>query len=371
MPRALEDILGHPGLTLEAMATGAVAALLFFLFGWLVKAAAARRLESDYKLSVLEAKSPIPQLESSIRKRDSTIARLQEEIAQLNDSCAEQMSSAQTKDQELRAATREAHSLRSQLEAVKGTHSGSDNVILDGFDAEVAERTEESALQAQLEQTQALCDQLKESLTERDARIQALEIEKAAALKELSDSPADAAANEAKRLTDERDAAMSEVARLTSEVGNLGEQLAGEQDERAMLLRETEDLRASLEQREKWLAKLKRSMSERDARNKALQAREADAAQGAEARLAELEASLSRYKRLVEVREISLPLPDGQADTDSGPNLTKIIPIRRAQRTPKRASAHARRGQPRRSRRSNVTTVSFRPPRARRKRPTP
>ena len=125
---------------------------------------------------MLDAKASVPQLESSVRNRDTQIARLQEEISDLNDRTNDLLRDQDKQANALRSAEREVKNLTSELNAVRGVRSAEDNLVMDGFEDEVAAEPGDSAIATQLKKTEALYEKLKGALIKRDERIEELEM---------------------------------------------------------------------------------------------------------------------------------------------------------------------------------------------------
>ena len=155
----------------ETLAIIALAALISFACGWFGRSSGAKRSEDQLKRSILEAKGSIPQLESNLRKRQGQVEALENQIKEQADQAARDSAALQTMEHELRASNREARNLRSELEAVKGVNSESSNAVID-FEDDVAE---DSPADPQLARTQALYENLKAALIERDAQIETLQ----------------------------------------------------------------------------------------------------------------------------------------------------------------------------------------------------
>ena len=172
----LEELLTNTTFSPVHIAIAIAVGLLCFWIGWKGRGSGARRREADLRRDVFDAKSSVPQLESTVRNRDQQIARLHSELQELNTRNADLLRAQDDKERELRGAQREVRNLTSELTAVKGGRGDSSNLIMDGFEDEaVTEREGESPLASKLRKTEALYEKLKEALIKRDERIEQLE----------------------------------------------------------------------------------------------------------------------------------------------------------------------------------------------------
>lgn len=153
----------------------AAIAFICFFAGWFINGSGSQRRENDLKRDIIEAKRSIPQLESSVRNRETHIAQLQGEVRELSERTGELHRNLEATGMDLRRATREARNVTSELEIVKGTRVDTGNVIMDGFDDDEPDTTEDGKLAAQLKKTQTLYEKLKQGLLRRDERIEELE----------------------------------------------------------------------------------------------------------------------------------------------------------------------------------------------------
>jgi chromosome segregation ATPase len=276
----LEEILGNTAFTPLAAALLAGASVFCIAVGWLARSVGTKRREEEHRRDVLEAKRSIPQLESAVRKAQQEVARLQLEVNDLSDSNSELTASAAAKDQALRASVREAKNLRSELDAVKGTSSESNNVIMDGFEDERGATDGDSKLQAKLDKTQALYDKLKQGLLQRDERIEALQSQLDGASNGAASSEPQVSIAEA-QFPAGAETTTETVAALEATIDRLQQQLQESQRERDML------------------ADMAKSRSEN---NHAL--KEASAA--AEAQLPKLEQDIAQRDQTISDREASI-----------------------------------------------------------------
>ena len=141
----LEDVLTNTSFSPALIGAVGAAALIFFVIGRL-SAAGNKKREESLKREVLDAKASVPQLESSVRNRDTQIARLQEEIGDLNDRTNDLLRDQDKQANALRSAEREVKNLTSELNAVRGVRSAEDNLVMDGFEDEVAAEPGDSAI---------------------------------------------------------------------------------------------------------------------------------------------------------------------------------------------------------------------------------
>ena len=330
---------------------------------------AKRRSESNHALkeASAEVQAQLPQLEQDLAERDETISNREASIKRLLDEL-----------EETKAA-------KSQLEDQTASLS--------------TELTEREAEAAEFESKFAT---LQFSLSQREERITILggdidnlrqELEQSRAAAATLREAAAAELASATAAVDQQQQAMGErEAQLTAELGE-------QQQQRSKLVREIEDLQANLQQREKWIGKLKESLSEREAQSRQLEARALDAEsalqaapqsqpdtagveQAAEARasdrklaaaeaetartraqLKELEQSLAVYKNAVADHEVNITLaqPPFAKTAETARN---VVSLPRPARRPRGARAIA----PRRARRTMATTLAFRPRRQSKKR---
>ena len=76
----LEELIDSQLLLPLIVVGGFVLAVVFFRLGWSIKAFGARRRETALHKDIRDAKTSVPQLESTIRSREQLVARLQDEL---------------------------------------------------------------------------------------------------------------------------------------------------------------------------------------------------------------------------------------------------------------------------------------------------
>ncbi|HEY5647541.1 MAG TPA: hypothetical protein VIS76_16435 [Pseudomonadales bacterium] len=254
-----------------------VIAVVCFLIGR-ASASGARRREEALKREVLDAKASVPQLESQLRNRDQQIVRLQEEVGSLNERSNDLLRQQDQLNTELLRARREAKNLDSELSAVRGARRSDDNLVVDGFEDELAGEPGNSAVVTQLKRTEALYERLKGALIQRDERIEALE-------ERLRQPPGEASTidhelHEPEPSTDTK-TLEDKISDQRGIIDRLEEQLSGLRKEKEML----EDL-----------------ASRRSRSNRALK----DASAQIEARVPALEQQLTERDRTIVAREASI-----------------------------------------------------------------
>jgi chromosome segregation ATPase len=214
---------------LIAMCT--VTAFVCFFAGWFGKGSGSRRRENELKRDILEAKGSIPQLESSVRNREMRIAQLQSEVVELSERTEDLHNDLDAASTDLRRATREARNVTSELEIVKGTRASTGNVIMDGFDDDEPDTTQDSKLAAQLKKTQALYEKLKQGLLKRDERIEQLTEQ----LSEVSDSPEAASPEPKPEVNPASDELSEQITGQQRTIEKLRNELDETRDEKVML----------------------------------------------------------------------------------------------------------------------------------------
>ena len=171
-----EEILNLLTASPVLMVIAAVIAFACLWLGWNFKGMGANRREATLKQELLAAKASVLQAESSVRSRDQQAEHMHSEFKELKKSNAELNRTVEDKDKELRTTSRQIQNLTSELNVVKGVSKQADNMIMDGFDDEVADDTPvESPLAAQLKKMETAYDKLKGALLKRDDRIDELE----------------------------------------------------------------------------------------------------------------------------------------------------------------------------------------------------
>lgn len=271
----LEELLANTTFSPVLLGAVGAAALVFFAIGRL-STSGARKREEALKREVLDAKASVPQLESSVRNRDSQIARLQEEIGGLNDRTNELLRDQDKQANALRSAEREVKNLTSELNAVRGVRSADDNLVMDGFEDEVAAEPGDSAIATQLKKTEALYEKLKGALIKRNERIEELE------LLLSGERAVDASPIEREEAsTEETRALQSKLDAQAETINGLTEQVSELRKEKEML----EDL-----------------ANRRSKSNRALK----DASAEAEARVPALEAEIATREETIQAREASI-----------------------------------------------------------------
>lgn len=270
----LEELLTNTTLSSTHITIFVVCAVVFFFLGWFSKGKGAHKREKQLKRDVLEAKRSIPQLESVVRNREAQVSRLEIDLKDLNERTTGLQRAHDAKEKELRGSTRELKNLTSELEAVKGHGKDNDNIIMDGFDDEIAAENEgDSPLATKLKTTQKLYEKLKAALIKRDARIESLEnslAEGSGAGAQLadeafdideSDGPSGETTRELEQTIADRDLTIetlqSEVTELRNEKGML-EDLASRRSKSNRVLKD-----ASVEA-EARLPELEREITERE-----------------------------------------------------------------------------------------------------------
>ena len=279
----LEELLTNTMFTPAAMGAIALAAVVFFVIGR-VSMSGARKREEMLKRDVLEAKASVPQLESSIRNRDLQISRLQEEVADLNERANTLLRDQDRQANALRSAEREAKNLTSELNAVRGVRQADDNLVMEGFEDEVAAEPGDSPIATQLRKTEALYEKLKGALIKRDERIEELELLLAGESSPAEPLQAEAASSDEVRALEDRLTGYSET------IESLTEQVSELRKEKEML----EDL-----------------ASRRSKSNRALK----DASAEIEARVPALEQELAARDEIIVAREASIKRLLNDADT--------------------------------------------------------
>ncbi len=272
----LEELLANT--TFSPVLIGAIgaAALIFFVIGRM-STAGARKREESLKREVLDAKASVPQLESNVRNRDSQIARLQEEIGGLNERANELLRDQDKQANALRSAEREVKNLTSELNAVRGVRSADDNMLMDGFEDEVAADPGDSAIATQLKKTEALYEKLKGALIKRDERIEELEL-LLSGEREHDHDPSPVAEETS---SEEVRALQTKLDAQTENINGLTEQISELRKEKEML----EDL-----------------ANRRSKSNRALK----DASAEAEARVPALEQEIATRDETIQAREASI-----------------------------------------------------------------
>ena len=280
----LEELLTNTTLSSTHITIFVVGAVVFFFLGWFSKGKGAHKREKQLKRDILEAKRSIPQLESVVRNREAQVSRLEIDLKDLNERTTGLQRAHDAKEKELRGSTRELKNLTSELEVVKGHGKGNDNMIMDGFDDEIAAENEgDSPLVTKLKTTQKLYEKLKTALIKRDARIESLEnslAEGSGAGAQLADEAFD---------IDESDGASGETAR------ELEQTIADRDLTIEALQSEVTELR-----NEKGM--LEDLASRRSKSNRVLK----DASVEAEARLPELEREITEREKTIFDREASI-----------------------------------------------------------------
>jgi TolA-binding protein len=145
----LEELLTNTTLSPVLIGVAAIAAIIAFVIGRLSNGGPRKR-EEALKRDLLDAKASVPQLESSVRNRDAQIARLTEEINEVSERASDLLREQDRQANALRSAEREVRNLTSELNAVRGIRTSDDNLVMDGFDDEVAAEPGDSKIATQL-----------------------------------------------------------------------------------------------------------------------------------------------------------------------------------------------------------------------------
>lgn len=275
-------------------------AVMCFLIGR-ASTSGARRREEALKREVLDAKASVPQLESRLRNRDQQIVRLQEEVGDLNERGNDLLRQQDQLNSELLRAQREAKNLNSELNAVRGVRRSDDNLVVDGFEDELAGEPGDSPVVTQLKKTEALYEKLKDALIHRDERIEALE-------ERLQQSPGEASSvdlelREAEPSTDTK-TLEDKISDQAGIIDRLEEQLSGLRKEKEML----EDLAS---RRSRSNRALKDASAEIEARVPALEQQISERDQTIVAR----EASIKRYLDEIESAKSTIATRDATIET--------------------------------------------------------
>jgi chromosome segregation ATPase len=171
----LNFVTGEP--VLVACMGGALFVCL--CLGWSLKGIRAARFEATLKQAVLESKRSIPQFETSVRSREQQIERLQLELSSLQGRIGELDHNVAEKSAEMRTQAREMRVLTTELSAAKRVQ-GDDGLLLDGIDLDDGDGAAEHAdpeMQARVNMAEALYEQLRHTLAEREDRIAQLELQ--------------------------------------------------------------------------------------------------------------------------------------------------------------------------------------------------
>jgi chromosome segregation ATPase len=244
----------------------AVLALFGAVIGWAIRQSAARSKEAALKISILDAKSAVPKLESSIRNRDQQVSTLEDQVStlrtrehELTELLERQRGESANHERQLRNANSELEVLRTGSEA-DGQLYTDDHAAPAAGDSDLVERA------ARAEERY---ESLKRGLIERDDRILELEGNLEAKLEDGNGAPVPA---------EQLDALETDKSKLRMQLGarddtikQLNQRLEDEAERREVL----ESLakrrgEAKLEQREKLasyeaeLPALRKTLAERD-----------------------------------------------------------------------------------------------------------
>ena len=141
----LEELLANFQMPSTAVLISVGVGVVCLWVGRMTRGVSANKREGTLKQEVLAAKSSVPQLESSLRNREEQVERLQEQVKDLNKDNSKLVQEREVAERDLRSAERQVKNLTSELNAVKGVSKEADNMVLDGFDDEVAHEAEDDS----------------------------------------------------------------------------------------------------------------------------------------------------------------------------------------------------------------------------------
>jgi len=308
---------------------------------------ARRRSESNraLKSASAEAEAQLPQLIAQIETKDETIANREASIKRLQDQLEDSRQVTSSKQTELIDAQEKIAAQQRELDAAARAR-GEFHQELEGRDARIKvltqeqdilrdslaeqrdrlsardhelkcleERMEEAEQEAERLAAEARrnADGLQQALADRDFQIAALHKDIERLKQELADSrdrEAEARADAAARESEAEAASVNNAQRLANAESHAAER-------NGALLREIEDLRSAVSLHEKWMAKLKDNLAEREAQLTELKAGRGAAEQAqrqAEARAAELEAKARDLDRRLDEERQALTRTLAQRD---------------------------------------------------------
>lgn len=164
-------------LLLPLIAVGAlVQAVVFFKVGWSLKSMGARRRETTLQKDIRDAKTSVPQLESTIRSREQLVARLQDEFQTQQERSAQLLSEQAQRERLLKTAQNEIRHLTHELSAIKGKSISSHESDFELSDDAVGMPSATSSpLVEKLKATEKLYEKMKAAVIERSVRVEELE----------------------------------------------------------------------------------------------------------------------------------------------------------------------------------------------------
>jgi len=291
---------------------------------------AKRRSESNraLKSASAEAEAQLPQLIAQIETKDETIALREASIKRLQDQLEDSRQDSSSKGDELLAAQEKIAAQQRELDAAARARgefhqelegrdarikvlSQEQEILRDSLEEERArlsardhdlkcleERMEEAEQEAERLAADARrnAEGLQQALADRDFQLAALGKDIERLKQELADSrdrEAEARADAAARESEAEAASASSAQVLANAESHAAER-------NGALLREIEDLRSAVSLHEKWMAKLKDNLAERESQLTELKATRGAAEEAqrlAEARVAELEANVRDLNR--------------------------------------------------------------------------